>query len=236
MSDAEMSDEEILAQARRDYAADLAEYERDHRRRRDDMERFAGKIADFTQRIRDRAAHDPAAHIELCRIVDRTERDGVAKLEALDVSPAARSLVTSIAQIGRALLGLPPSQEFLNRLYPAEPTPPSVTEEAIGDCQSKEVLTLDGWAIRVVRIAPDPTLGEADVFAGFGAWLTDIETGESPLRDDFERKNVPAEVPDFSGFETAELAMTAVRDWVAKNPRGGHASGSCVPGKDADAT
>lgn len=229
MSDAEISDDELLAQARRDYAAALAEHESNPQPVLDDLDRFLGKVTDLAQHVRDRAARDPVAHIDLCRIADKTERDVDVHLEK--VNPTTRAFVTNLAQIGRALLGLPPSQEFLNRHYPAEPT-----EEAIGDCQSKEVLTLDGWAIRVVRIAPDPTLGEDDVFAGFGAWLTDIETGESPLRDDFERKNVPAEVPDFSGFETAELAMTAVRDWVAKNPRGGHASGSCVPGKDADAT
>ncbi len=224
MSDAEMSDEELLAQARRDYAAALAEHELNPQPVLDDLERFLGKVTDLSQRVRDRAARDPVAHIDMCRIADKTERDVDARLEALDVNPTTRAFVTNLAQIGRAFLGLPPSPEFLsgllNQLYPAEPTPP----------------TLEGWAIRVVRIAPDPTLGEADVFAGFGAWLTDIETGESPPRDDFERKNVPAEVPDFSGFETAELAMTAVRKWVGENPRGGRASGSCVPGKDADAT
>jgi hypothetical protein len=44
----------------------------------------------------------------------------------------------------------------------------------------EEPPTLAGWAIRIVQVAPDPTLSEPDVFAGFGAWLTNVETGEPP--------------------------------------------------------
>lgn len=119
MSDAEMSDDELLSQARRDYAAALAEHERNPQPVLDGLEHFVGKVADLAQRVRDRAARDPIAQIDLCRIADKTEMDADAKLEALGVSPAARLHLTNFAQVGRVLLGLPPSQGFLRSLLTA---------------------------------------------------------------------------------------------------------------------
>ena len=188
----------------------------DPKRTQADLRRFLGKVEDAAQRVRARAALDPIAQITLCRTFDNKEKAIDAVLETSGAGSAARSLVTTIAQIGRAFLGLPPSPEFLSslvdRLDLAEP--PGEEADRVVDGRNEGSDVCPWCAGPVITTGPFAPRGcEQEGCAGDYLWCAD-RTCEwsgscSTLAVEYAGRNEksPEEVPRCRG----ECGGTSVR-------------------------